>query len=196
MVEEKVEKKVICTRINERLESRIKKYSETYKISNSDLIREALNYYMKYAQKDDINTSNIEPMVRITKEDYRYLLDNLDDSQIEKLAEQSYNSIINAIEKYFDAMGIKETDFFKIPVKNLFPILKKEVYLHDANNLLNSFDYTIQKEIVIITGTHNLNLNFSKYCKQFVLKILDLKKYKLITEILRENMFNFTFEVL
>lgn len=198
MVEEKekVEKKVICTRIDGRLERNVKRYTEAYKISNSDLIREALVYYMKYAQKDDINTSNIDPMVIITKEDYRFLLGNLTDSQIEKIAENSYLFIIKGIEKYFEQEGYKETDISKITLKRMFPILKRHIFLHDSQNLLNSFDYTIQKEIVIVTGTHNLNLNFSKYFKQLSLKLLAPEKYNLVTEIIRENMINLTFEVL
>ena len=198
MVEEKEksDKKVICTRIDDLLERNIKKYSEAYKISNSDLIREALVYYMKYAQKDDNNTSSIEPMVRITKEEYRFLLNNLTDSQIEILAEQSYNSVINALKKYFEQEGNKEIDIINMPIKILFPILKRHVYLHDSQNLLNNFDYTIQKEIVIVTATHNLNLNFSKYTKQVFLKILDPDKYKIKTEILKEHLINLIFEVL
>ena len=69
------------------------------------------------------------------------------------------------------------------------------MYLHDSQNLFNNFDYTIQKDLIITTGTHNLNLNFSKYIKQFILKIIVPERYKLETEILRENMINLTFVV-
>lgn len=198
MVEEKekVEKKVICTRIDEILEGNVKRYSEAYNISNSDLIREALVYYMKYAQKDEINTSNIVPMVIITKEDYCFLLNNLTDAQIEKLAEKSYKSFFKGFKKYFEIQRIDTSDPLKFHIKYLFPILKRHVFLHDSQNFLNDFDYTIQKEIVNVTGTHNLNLNFSKYFKHLFLNFLDPKKYRLATEILRENTINLTFEVL
>jgi len=192
---EKIEKKVISTRIDDRLEERMKNYSDFYNISNSDLIRKALRYYLRYAQKDENDISFIEPLILISKEDFSYLLDNLNQEQIEELSERSYNTALKGIKKYLEQVGNKDLDPLDMPIKNILPILAKTIFPYDAQNWLNDVDYSLQKEIITITGTHSLNSAFSIFFKHFLSQFLNPYGYKLVNERIKDNMIYLMFEI-
>jgi len=191
---EKNETKVVSTRIDDRLEKRMKTYSEYYGISNSDLIRKALRYYIRYAHKDDNKISFIEPLILISKEDLSFLLDNLNQEQIEKLAKQSYNVALKGIKKFFKYVENQEFNPLDLHVKNLLPILVENIFSFDAQNWLIDADYSIQKDLLTFTGTHSLNLSFSRYLKYLILKFLEPYNYKLVNERIKEKMIYLMFE--
>ncbi len=192
---EKIEKKVICTRVDDRLETMMKNYTEAYDISNSRLIRKALRYYMRYAQKDDNCTSHIEPKIIISKEDFSYLLDNLNEEQLEELAENAYNTTLRGIKKYFEQIGNEDLDPLDLHVKNLLPILIDNIFSYNAQNWLIDPDFSIQKDIVTFTATHSLNQTFSMYLKMLISKFLTSYDYKLAIERIKENMVYLMFEI-
>ena len=192
---EKIEKKVMSTRVDDRLEERMKIYSESYGISNSDLIRKALRYYLRYAQKDENDISFIEPLILISKEDLSYLLDNLNKEKVEELSGRAYNIALKGIRKYLEQVGNKDLDPLDMPVKNILPILVKTIFPYDAQNWLNDVDYSLQKEIITITGTHSLNSAFSIFLKHFISKFLNPYGYKLANERIKDNMIYLMFEL-
>ncbi|TFG00559.1 MAG: hypothetical protein EU540_05185 [Promethearchaeota archaeon] len=191
---EKNEKKVICTRIDKTLEERMIKYAEIYGISNSDLLRKALRYYLRYAHKDETDSGFLDPSIIITKEDFSYLLDNLNEEEIEELSENGYKSALRGIKKYFEQMGNEDIDPLDLKIKNILPIMDLTLS-YNGQNWLIDFNYSIQKEIITFTGTHSLNIKFSQYLKLIFSKILKPYKYKLVSERIKDNTIYLLFEI-
>ena len=193
---EKIEKKVICTRIDDRLEVMLKKYTEVYEISNSRLIRKALRYYMRYAQNDFNSTSYIEPIIIISKESFAYLIDNLNEEELQKLAEKTYNTALRAIKKYFEQIGNKNLDPLDLPLKNLLPVLIDNFFSYDAQNWLSDPNFSVQKDIVTFASNHSLNRSFSIFLKLLISNFLKPYNLKLGMERIKENMIYLMFEPL
>jgi len=182
-------RKFLGARIDDRLLKYINEYTSTYNISNSELIRNALRYYLKYAQKAKMNTSYVEPMIILTKRDFNFLIDKLNDEQIKDLARQDYETLLMGIKKYSRKMGIKNLDPIDFGLNNLIQTLVRDVLNYDAQNFLEHVKYAFdqKKQILTIGGTHSISKKFSKQLKYFMEFIMKPYSYELIEEIIQEN---------
>lgn len=181
--------KFLGARIDDRLLEYISEYTSTYNISNSDLIRNALRYYLKYAQKAKLNTSYVEPIIILTKRDFGFLIDKLNDEQIKVLAKQTYESVLMGIKKYSQKMGINNLDPIDFGLNNLIQSLVRDILNYDAQNFLEHVKYAFdqKKQILTIGGTHSISKKFSKLLKYFMEFIMKPYSYELKQEIIEEN---------
>ena len=178
---------VLCTRVDDITFKYLKKYSQNYNISNSKLIRKAIRYYLKYAHKDDKNISYIPPKILITKEDFKFIINRLNEKELEQLAEKSYKNALNGIQGYFLIVYNEEIDPLEIKPRALLRILNNNIFQYDGQNWFNSIKFVFNKDILTVGGNHYFSKNFSIYFKYFILKFLKPYSFKLIYENLEEN---------
>ena len=181
--------KFLGTRIDDRLSKIISKYTKTYNISNSDLIRKALRYYTKYAQIAKLNTSYVEPIIMVTKQDLKFLINQLNDDQLKELSKQTYGSVLRGIKEYVKQIGFENFNPTDFDLNNLIQSLVRDVLNYDAQNIFDhvKYSYDQKKKILTIGGTHGIGENYSKALKYFFLYLMEPYSYELIEEILQEN---------
>jgi len=186
---------VLSTRVDDRTLEYIEKYSKNYNISYSYLIRKALNYYIKYANKEDRNSSYAPPSLIISKEYFKYIMDHLTEDNMKDLASITYKNLQYSIKKYFAVVNKDDVDPVNINVRLYIGILNTNMFQIEGNNWFNNFRHVFNRNILSLGGDHSINLNFSIFVKHLLVKVLKSYSYELIEEKIEENKIFLKFEI-
>jgi len=178
---------VLSTRVDDRTLEYIDNYSANYDISYSYLIRKALNYYVKYANKEDRNSSYVPPSLIISKEFFKYIMDRLKEDDMKSLANISYNNLIYSIKKYFISVNKEEVDPLEINLRLFMGIINTNFFQIEGNNWFNNFRYVFNRNVLTLGGDHSININFSIFIKYLLIKVLKSYSYELMEEKIEEN---------
>jgi hypothetical protein len=191
-----VEKKeiIISTRVNNGTNQQMNNYVKKYKISKSSLIRRAINYYIRFAQKDKETT---KPWIIMSKVEFKCMLRCLNRSEIKKLAKRSY--FLSVFNRKNDlGIFIKDLDFdsnlFNVKPRPFVSALINMVFKYEGQNWFEDIRYSFYGKELMIAGIHNLGINFSLFIKFFLKNHLLEVSYKLIKEKFNPNKVIFTFE--
>ena len=186
---------VLSTRVDDRTLEYIDNYSQNYDISYSYLIRKALNYYVKYANKEDHNSSYTKPSLIISKEYFKYMMDHLNEDDMKNLANITHNNLLYSIKKYFAVVNKEEVEPFDINVRLYIGIVNTNMFQIEGNNWFNNFRHVFNRNMLSLGGDHSINLNFSIFIKYLFIKVLNSYSYELVEEKIEENKIFLRFEI-
>ncbi|MHA1805042.1 MAG: hypothetical protein ACTSU4_11030 [Promethearchaeota archaeon] len=186
---------IVSTRVSFRTFQYLKKYCQNYDLSNSKLVRKAIRYYLKFAHRDDKNISYVLPKIIINKEDFKFMINCLDEIEIKEFAKKSYENTLQGIQGYFLTIYGEKVNPLEIKPRALLNILKNNIFQYDGQNWFNSVKYLFNKDLLIFGGNHGFNEKFSLYVKYYLLNFLKSHSYHLIHENLGENKILLTFKL-
>lgn len=164
------------TRIDDRLLSKIEQYAATYELKKSQIIRNALESYIRFTQKDEISKT---PYMVVTKREFGFLLDRISDEDLETFAKMSYDSAMitkkDLIEDYLQLEEIKELE---LTSRFFMRSLEHFLFSYKGQNWMSSIKQYFHKNKYYFSCKHVLNLAFSNYVK--LLLDLFMKEYDFI----------------
>ncbi len=182
MEKEKKIKKII-TRVEDKLYDEIERFSQEKDWSKSKLTRDALQEYL-------FTFGTPVKYIVCSASEYQFLLECLNEDQIKELASRSYREA-DKFRNYLikDYLPIGDVDVFKLGFKPHLEILIKYMFKGENKSFFEKIDKITKKNSLIIFGEHKLGLNFSKYCKYFLIEFLSPFEYKLQKETLEKSKF-------
>ncbi len=145
------------------------------------------NYYIKYANKEDRNSSYAPPSLIISKEYFKYTMDNMNENNMKDLANITYNNVHFSIKKYFTEVNKEVVDPFDINMRLYMGIVNTNLFQIEGNNWFNNFRYVFNRNELSLGGDHSINVNFSKFIKYLLIKVLERHLYELAEEKIEEK---------
>ncbi len=174
----------LATRVNEKLMEQIDSYCIDYKITKSELLRNAVLYFLKFSQQDD---KTYHPMMILSKQELAYMFVHLNEEELKEYATLSFDMGQKTIEHYgeifADGLGLE----FEIKPRLIMRAMKNEVFSHYGQNWFQKLEYSFKSNKLLIAGEHNLNVQFSRFFKYLMLKYLSPHNYKIQSENLGEK---------
>jgi len=164
------------TRIDDLLLSKIEKYAATYNLKKSKIIRNALDSYIRFTQKDEMSKT---PYMVVTKREFAFLLDRINEEDLKKFAKMSYDSAMiikkNLVEDYLQLEEIKQVE---LTSRFFMSSLEHFLFSYKGQNWMSSVKQYFHKNKYYFSCKHVLNLAFSNYVK--LLLDLFMKEYDFI----------------
>lgn len=179
--------KVVTIRVEDILWEEIEKHSLDYDISKSKITRDALKKYFSIYR-------NPLPIILWCRNEFAYVLNCLNDEELQNLAEISFNNGLKA-------MNILIQDLFhvedlKFTIHNAISLLVNYTFTEKGQNWFSKVKTIWHKNAVIIYGIHENGLNFSKYAKYIICCYMKVFSYQLIVEELNEKRMYLEFKLI
>ena len=163
-------------------------FCEMKKQSRAKIVRSALKSYI-YRNID--NRMRPNKKLIISQNMFKPLLDNTDESFIEKIAEISFQNGVSDrkyLENLLDSFNKgSSTPEHTLDLEGRVKSLIEDVFNPDAQNWFESVRYGWNKNTIVIGGKHKLGRNFSLFIKYLMIKYLGIYDYELTSEEFREN---------
>ncbi len=172
----------LATRVNEKLMEQIDGYCMDYKITKSELLRNAIVYFLKFAQQDD---KTYHPMMILSKQELAYMFVHLTEQELKEYASLSFDMGQKTQEHYGEILA--DGQDFKIKPRLIMRTMKNEVFSHYGQNWFQKLEYSFKSNKLLIAGEHNLNAQFSIFFKYLMLKYLSPHNYIIQSENLGEK---------
>ena len=190
-----IEKKehVVSTRVGGRLFEILRQYAEKRRIRISDIVRDAVIYYLRIIY-DHEEANN--PIIVLSKSELKFLINFIkNEEDFQKLADICYKNGIKTLKYYTKTFknDIKE-DNIALRLRSLIRSLNEIVFSLKGQNWFNKVSYSFDKNQFIIAGLHDMNLNFSIFIKYFMKRYLINYEYEIIKENLQENKVHLIFQ--
>ncbi|TXT66978.1 MAG: hypothetical protein BAJALOKI1v1_220011 [Promethearchaeota archaeon] len=176
---------ILSTRVDKNLLKQLDIFSKKYNQSKSKILRNALQYYIRFAQKDNLTKV---PYIIFTKREFQELIDKLTIDDLRNLAEHSYESAKlirkDFVKQFFQTEN--EVAIFLKP-RSMMTSLQHFLFDYTGQNWMSSIKQYFHKKYYYFSGKHVFNKNFSIYITYFLDKFMDEYKYDLIDSTLREK---------
>lgn len=164
------------TRIDDLLLSKIEKYAATHNLKKSKIIRNALESYIRFTQKDEMSKT---PYMVVTKREFGFLLNRISEDDLKKFVKMSYDSAMitkkDIIKEYLQFEEIKEVE---LTPRFFMSSLEHFLFSNKGQNWMSSVKQYFHKNEYYFSCKHVLNLAFSNYVK--LLLDLFMKEYDFI----------------
>ena len=172
----------IGTRVNNGVMKALTEYCEKEKLNVSEVLREALRYYLLF--KLEHVKRNI-PIVIISKKEYATMLGLLDEKGLKKLADVCFKLANQGFNYNLEEGKLKKP--VQVSLKSYLKSLDTFVFSERYQYWFKNFQTNFQGKRLIIAGVHDLNSNFSQFVKLYLEKVVSLYSYRLTKEKLLEN---------
>lgn len=178
-----VKEKKIITRLEDNLFNEIERFSQDKDWSKSKLTRFALQEYL-------FTFGTPVQYVICSGAEYKFLLECLNEDQIHELAIRAYREA-DKFRNYLikDYIPIEDLNVFKLGFKPHLNILIRNMFKSENTSFFDKINTITKKNWLLISGEHKLGLNFSKYCKYFLMEFLRPFDYKLQKETIENSKF-------
>ena len=183
-----MKEKIIAVRISDILWNDIEEYCQKSKLSKSKITRDALTKFLKFYQ-------NPIPLILWGKNEFSFTINCLNESELEKLAEISFQNGLG-IRDYSirTLLHIEDPTNFTLNPRIVIDMLVNHTYTSKGQNWFNHIKAIWKKNWLMIFGTHEIGLNFSIYIKYVFLKWMESYSFKIIKEDLEKNQMVLEFE--
>jgi hypothetical protein len=152
-------------------------------LTMSQLIRNGLFRYLMFFQREKMKTN---PMLIISKNEFAFLLDKINEKELEGLAELMYdNGIITR--KYQLNLLFNIKNDIGLTARAQMSLLKSIVFSNKGQRWFREFYYNFKGNKLTIAGKHDLNKNFSIFFKFYIVKYFKDFHYDLIKQRLEEE---------
>ncbi len=183
-----MKEKTITVRISDVLWDEIQEVSKEKDLSQSKITRAALEKYL-------LRMGNPFPLISWGRNEFSFALSCLSDLELDKLAEISVQNGIKTRD-YFVNNFLKTDNLedFQITIRTIIYILENYALNPEGQNWCKTIKSIWKGNWVLIIGTHENGLHFSKYVKFIYLKYFNLYSYDLIKEDLQQDKLTLEFE--
>ncbi len=177
--------KKIGIRIDEATLEKLDSILEKEHISRSTMIRDAINIWLNIRINKNFNPDS--DFLLISLNIFRTALENLDEQTLDKMSKVAYannrNTIANTpkeYQKYHEINGEVLTDANRHrKMEERIKDLIDYVYNQSSYKWFDEINYKIQQTKVIISGTHRLGDNFSRFIKFHLLNHMSELQFQL-----------------
>ena len=188
-LDKKNKERILGVRFDAETRNRIEVFSEKYNVSKSDLTRNAIHNYLSLFEEQD---SVRNPKMILSQNLFKFALENMEDSELEGLAEQSYrNGLIFGNfwrERLTFDQNTKDHESFKMDwLSLLLDHLNTQVFSSEGMNWFEKTYFEKDDLNVNFTGSHNLGRNFSKFINYLLDKYISSRNYTLVDIELSNN---------
>ncbi|MHA1777485.1 MAG: hypothetical protein DRO88_05685 [Promethearchaeia archaeon] len=191
--EKKNKEKIIGVRFDSETINHIEEFSEKYNISKSQLTRNAIHNYLNLFEEV---SSLKNPKMIISQNIFKLALENLNETQLDELAELSYRNALIFGEFWkdkfiFDPEQEKQLDFKKDWLSFLLKHLITQVFSAHGMNWFSDIHYEWKDMTCYVSGAHNLGKNFSVFIKFLIEKYIKPGSYRFKQVELSNSSINF-----
>ncbi|MFX1445794.1 MAG: hypothetical protein ACFFHV_20455 [Promethearchaeota archaeon] len=183
-----MKEKIVAVRISDVLWNEIEEYSKNNNLTKSRIVRDAITKFLKFYQ-------NPIPLILWGKNEFSFTLQCLNETELEQLAEISFQNGLGvkdySIRKFAD---IKDPKNIKLNPRLVVNMLVTNTYTSKGQNWFNHIKAIWKKNWLMVVGTHDNGLNFSKYIKYVFLKWMEFYSFRLLKDELQENQLVLEFE--
>ncbi|QEE15015.1 hypothetical protein DSAG12_00838 [Promethearchaeum syntrophicum] len=186
MLQKKNKEKVLGIRLEENDYQQFSTFCEKNSIKMSQIGRKAILTYV-YLNFNPL----VNPKLIFAKNQFKYIIQCLNEEQIANLAEISIaNGIgdMKKLETYHPKIILENQS--KTEINYQMETLTKYVFSDEGENWFEQINYTFQDDDLIINGTHSLGTNFSTYIRELLQRYTIIHGYLLVEEVSTSKYLN------
>lgn len=186
-----MKEKTISIRVTEEEFEILRVFAEQFGVCRSELIRDAFKFYANtFLQSGDYTGSKAV----VNKELLRKLFDNASDELVRNLSNESFNNSLkdDVIDSHYEKKSPLETDEQKF--RYHMRMLVKYVLSDNGQNWFDKISYRSIQDTVILSGHHEIGLNFSRFILYFLLKYAEKYNYSVLARKINEGYLFVKFE--
>jgi hypothetical protein len=188
-LDKKNKERILGVRFDAETRKQIEEFSEKYQVSKSDFTRTAIHNYLSLFEEQD---SVKNPKMILSQNLFKFALENMEESELEGLAEQSYRNGLIFGNFWKQKLKFNQTtenhEHFKRDwLTFLLTHLNKQVFSNEGMNWFESTKLTRSKTTVNFSGSHNLGKNFSIFITFLLKKYIASRNYKMKSIELTNN---------
>ena len=155
----------------------------------TDFTRTAIHNYLSLFEEQD---SVRNPKMILSQNLFKFALENMEESELEGLAEQSYRNGLIFGNFWKQKLKFNQTtenheQFKRDWLTFLLTHLNKQVFSNEGMNWFESTKLTRSKTTVNFSGSHNLGKNFSIFITYLLKKYIASRNYKMKSIELTNN---------
>ncbi|MCF2138738.1 MAG: hypothetical protein K9W44_01620 [Candidatus Lokiarchaeota archaeon] len=180
-IEKKNKERIIGVRFDSETINQIEEFSQKYNISKSQLTRNAIHNYLNLFEEQ---SSVRNPKMIISQNIFKLAIENLNETELDELAELSYRNALIFGEFWKDKFKLdpeqeNQINFKKDWLSFLLNHLSSQVFSAHGMNWFTEIHFEWKELTCYFSGTHNLGRNFSIFIKFLLKKYIDPRSYKM-----------------